>query len=77
MIDRLLVVDVPEATQVERTCIRDGNAKNLVKKIIQQQVNRQKRLSLADDIIDNSGRLNELEQQVDALHKQYLITQAN
>lgn len=77
LIDRLLVVDVPEVTQVERTCIRDGNAKDLVKKIIQQQVNRQKRLSLADDIIDNSGSLNELEQQVDALHKQYLITQAN
>lgn len=77
LIDRLLVVDVPEKTQIERTCIRDGNTKDLVKKIIQQQVNRQERLSLADDIIDNSGSLNELEQQVDALHKQYLITQSN
>jgi dephospho-CoA kinase len=33
---------------------------------------RQQRLSLADDIIDNSGDLNELKEKVKKLHAQYL-----
>lgn len=70
--DRLLVVDLPEAVQISRTASRDNNSPELVKKIIEQQINRSARLSLADDIIDNSGDLNHLKKQVNSLHTKYL-----
>lgn len=70
--DRLLVVDLPEAVQISRTASRDNNSPELVKKIIEQQINRSVRLSLADDIIDNSGDLNHLKKQVNSLHTKYL-----
>lgn len=70
--NRLLVVDIPESLQVERTSLRDNNPEGLVKKIIQQQISRQERLLQADDVIDNSQDLNYLQKQVDSLHQQYL-----
>lgn len=70
--DRVLIIDVPKSLQIERTCARDTNHPNLVKKIIEQQISRQDRLSYADDVIDNSGDLNYLEKQVNSLHSQYL-----
>jgi len=70
--DRLLVIDVPEAIQINRTISRDNNTPDLVKKIIGQQIKREARLSHADDIIDNSGDLNHLQKQVNSLHAQYL-----
>lgn len=70
--DRLLVVDIPESLQVERTRLRDNNTEALVKKIIQQQISRQERLLQANDVIDNSQDLNHLQKQVDSLHQKYL-----
>lgn len=70
--NRLLVIDVPVSIQIERTTARDANSTALVKKIINQQVSREMRLSLADDIIDNSGDLNHLKKQVNSLHEKYL-----
>lgn len=72
LVDRLLIIDIPESLQVERTRLRDNNPESLVKKIIQQQISRQERLLQADDVIDNSQDLNHLKKQVDALHQQYL-----
>lgn len=72
LIERLVVIDVPESIQIKRTSARDKNNPNLVKKIIQQQINRQDRLLHANDIIDNSGDLNDLQKQVDLLHDYYL-----
>lgn len=70
--DRLLVVDIPESLQIERTRLRDNNTEALVKKIIQQQISRQERLLQADDVIDNSQDLNYLQKQVNSFHQQYL-----
>lgn len=70
--NRLLVVDVPESIQIERTSARDANSPDLVKKIIAQQISRKDRLSQADDLIDNAGDLNNLEKQVNSLHSKYL-----
>lgn len=70
-LDRILVVDVPEALQISRTQTRDGSPQSLVEKILASQATRQKRLALADDIIDNSGSLAALEKRVDELHVQY------
>lgn len=72
LVNRILVVDVDEQTQVERTCSRDNNGADLVKQIIAAQIDRDSRLARADDIIDNSGTLLQLQQQVEQLHQRYL-----
>lgn len=70
--DRVIVVDVPEALQVERTMARDDNDEEQVRRIIAAQMPREKRLAAADEVIDNSGSLEQLLRQVDALHQKLL-----
>jgi len=70
--DRTLVIDVPEAVQVERASQRDGVDSQQITAIIQAQLPRVKRLQNADDIIENSGDLALLRQHVATLHQRYL-----
>jgi dephospho-CoA kinase len=72
--DRLLVVDVPESVQLARTVVRDNNDPEQVKRIIAAQTSRKQRLALADDVIENTGTLDELRQRVTELHRRYLAT---
>ena len=74
---RILVVDVPESTQVERTCARDNNDAAQVLAIIDAQINRTERLAKADDIIENTLGLDHLDREVARLHNQYLSLAAN
>lgn len=71
-VDRVLVVDVPEPVQVARVMQRSGLAEDEVRRIIASQIPREKRLAAADDVIDNSGTIDALQQQVRALHERYL-----
>lgn len=70
--DRLLVVDVPEELQLQRTMVRDRNDAEQVQRIIASQAKREQRLQYADDIIENSGTLQQLRDKVAALHRRYL-----
>ncbi len=70
--DRILVVDCPEAVQVERVVRRSGMAEDEVRAIMAAQASRAERLRHADDIIDNAGDEASLSAQVDALHAHYL-----
>ena len=70
--DRILVIDVPEELQIERASNRDSNNTEQIKRIIATQIDRDKRLALADDIVDNSQDLAQLQQKLDTLHQQYL-----
>lgn len=70
-VDRILVIDLPEPLQIERTCSRDNNQQELVRKIMANQLSREARLSKADDVIDNSRGLNELKKQVEYWHAFY------
>lgn len=72
-VDLVVVVDVSESTQLERTMKRDNNSADLVRQIMAAQLSREERLRAADLIIDNDGNLEELHQHVDALHKQLLV----
>ncbi len=72
MTQRVLVVDVPESLQIERTINRDNTDEAGVKAIIAAQMPRQKRLDRADDVIVNDQDLDHLHQQVDRLHQHYL-----
>lgn len=71
-LDRILVVDVPEALQIARASQRDHTTPEEIQRIMAQQISRQERLKRADDIIDNSKDLDTLKQQVKTLHYQYL-----
>ena len=70
--DRVLMIDIPEALQLERLINRDRISESLAKKMIATQVCLTDRLAFADDIIVNDGDLVSLKIQVDNLHKQYL-----
>ena len=52
---RVLVVDCREETQVARVVARSGIDAGQVRAIIQVQIPRDRRLALADDVIDNEG----------------------
>lgn len=69
---RVLVVDCPEALQIERVRKRSGLSAAEVEAIIKTQVSREKRLAAADDVIDNSGPIAALQKQVGKLHQSYL-----
>ncbi len=71
-VDVVVVVDVPESIQLERTMSRDGNSAELVEQIMAAQLSRTERLQAADIIINNGGNLDALHLQVDALHEQLL-----
>jgi dephospho-CoA kinase len=71
-VQRVLVVDCPEPLQAERVRARSGLSAEQVAAIIKSQVSREKRLAAADDVIDNSGSIDALQQQVKKLHEKYL-----
>jgi dephospho-CoA kinase len=71
-VDRILVVDVPEQTQILRLVVRDGIEEDLAARILASQASRAARLALADDIIENSGPEAALDEQVATLHRRYL-----
>jgi len=71
-VNRVLVVDVPEETQVARVRERSRLSEDEVRAIMRTQVTRAERLAAADDVIDNGGSRDELRKQVAALHQKYL-----
>lgn len=71
--DRILVIDVPEDMQLQRTMQRDNNDAEQVRRIIAAQADRIQRLQHADDVIENTGTLEHLQQQVMKLHAKYLM----
>ena len=70
--DLVVVVDVPEAVQLERTMRRDDNDEPQVRRIMAAQLDRDSRLAGADEVIDNSGSLESLHDQVRDLHRRLL-----
>lgn len=71
--DRVLVIDVDEATQIERTCHRDGVSREQAQAILASQANRSERLAMADDVLDNqSGTTETIRERILALHETYL-----
>lgn len=71
-VDRVAVVDVPEAVQRIRVMARDYLTAAEADAIMRAQASRAERLAVADDIIDNSGDRAHLRGQVERLHRQYL-----
>ena len=69
---RVVVVDVPKEVQILRTAKRDKVSPNQVEQMVAAQMEREKRLEKADDVLLNSGTIEDLEKQVEELHKKYM-----
>lgn len=72
MTDRILVVDVNEQTQIQRTTARDGVSIEQVESILAAQSSREERLQFADDVINNDTENKELLPRITELHQKYL-----
>jgi len=72
LVDRVLVVDCPEALQLARLMSRDGDTEAEARAILAAQVPRDARLAAADDILSNAGDLAALDAAVGRLHGFYL-----
>ncbi|OTA21812.1 dephospho-CoA kinase [Xenorhabdus beddingii] len=70
--DRILVVDVPEEIQINRTMARDGVSREQVENILAAQASRHARLEKADDVILNHNSEQNITSRVVELHQQYL-----
>ena len=71
-VDRVLVVDVPEALQIERLMRRDGVTREHAEQMLDAQSTRAQRLAIANEVIVNDGEESALDAQVAALHARYL-----
>ena len=70
-VDRVLLVDVPEEMQVERLMLRDGVSREQAAASLGAQAGRAARLAIADDVILNTGRADDLDHEVTALDGKY------
>jgi dephospho-CoA kinase len=71
-VDRILVVDADEATQLARLTARDSVSRDQARAILSAQASRESRLKAADDVLVNSGTIPQLTEAVDRLHQRYL-----
>ncbi|MGA9342695.1 MAG: dephospho-CoA kinase [Rhodanobacteraceae bacterium] len=70
--DRVLLIDVPREMQLRRLVLRDRIAADLAEAMLAAQASREDRLAVADDVLDNSGHPDALDDQVARLHIRYL-----
>ena len=69
---RILVIDLPEALQIQRSLARDGGSEAQIRAILAAQLSREERLRHADDVLSNDQGRAELHQQVERLHRFYM-----
>lgn len=70
--NRILVVDCDEETQLARLTARDKQSEAQARRIIATQASRSERLSIADDVINSNESLAETRHAVELLHQSYL-----
>ncbi len=72
LVNRIVVVDVPQSLQITRVKARDNNNHEQIQRIIDTQMPRTERLRYADDILDNRLDIAHLQRQVIALHRRVI-----
>ena len=74
LVNASIVVDVPEATQIERASLRDGNTSVQIERIMADQCNRSERLKQATYVIDNNSTLEYSREQAEHIHQTILAS---
>lgn len=72
LVDRVLVIDVPESLQQDRVRVRDGITPPLAAQMLAAQLPRDQRLAAADDVLVNTVDLDTIRDCVTRLHRYYL-----
>ena len=72
LVDRILVVDCPTETQIQRVTQRDHRSAKQIHAILDAQASREQRLQIADDVIENTGSIEELKNKICKLHQKFL-----
>ncbi|MBL8504892.1 MAG: dephospho-CoA kinase [Methylobacillus glycogenes] len=72
IVNRTLLIDCVEENQISRVVNRNGFTEKMVRSIIAAQASRSFRRALANDIIDNNGSIEELEQKVQQIHEKFI-----
>ena len=72
MCNRTLLIDVPKDIQILRTAKRDKVPEFQVEKIIASQMDRDQKISKADDVIVNDGEIGDLISKIDKIHQRYI-----
>lgn len=72
LVDRILVVDCSEQTQLARLMSRDGENESSARAMLAAQLDRTRRLAAGDDILVNETGLAPLQDAVRQLHTFYL-----
>jgi dephospho-CoA kinase len=67
--DKIVVVWIPYDVQVRRLALRDKLDSGQIKKRIDSQMSMEKKVELADFVIDNSGSKRDLKKNVEGLYK--------
>ena len=70
-VDRVLVVDCDEETQLQRLLARDTETVEQAQRMLAAQASRQERLAIADDVIRNDQSLDHTRSQVTDLDQRY------
>ncbi|MBU0750892.1 MAG: dephospho-CoA kinase [Gammaproteobacteria bacterium] len=70
-VDRIAVVDCDDETRIARVIARNGLVRTEIVRIMAAQASRAERLALADDVIENSGSLADLQARVAVLDAHY------
>jgi dephospho-CoA kinase len=65
--DLVVTVDVDHETQIQRLVVRNGFTRTEAESRIAAQASREDRMSAADVVIDNTGSVTRLTEQIDAL----------
>lgn len=70
-VDRILVVDCDDDTQIRRLMARDAESEGQARRMLAAQSSREQRLAIADDVVRNDGDLNDTLEQVERLDRRY------
>lgn len=71
IIDRILLIDLPEELQLSRAAMRDDMDKGDIELVVRAQISRYQRCTSATDIISNEADIEYLRRQILALHELY------
>lgn len=71
--DRVLLVDTSEEEQLKRLMARDSSSPDLARQMLAAQASREDRLDAADDVIVNTGTLQDLHRFVQTLDRNYTL----
>lgn len=72
LVHRILLIDTPEETQIQRLRQRDNFTDTEIKNILSSQATRNERRAAADDVIINNLDIEHFNRQLNKIHKAYL-----